>query len=121
MNKLVKEQLAKCKVAQVPPYDENTTHLRIKKYNEIKIAENNYYLIRLHSSVTNPPSNSVLASNWNNGLVPRHSHYKCEVIKIFGTMIKINGLAYDINANRDIDEIWTGWLPLDGIEVIKKL
>lgn len=121
MNKIIKEQLKKCVVANVPSYDDNTTHLQIKKYNEIKLVENSYYLIRLSSSITNPPSNSVLASNWNNGSVPKHSYFKCEISRVMGTMIKINGLAYDMTNNKDLNEMWSGWLPIEGIEVISKL
>lgn len=121
MNKIVKEQLKKCDTARLPPFDDNTTHLLIKKYVPVSVVENNYYLIAISNSILHPTENSLLVSNWNNGSVPKHTHYKCEVIKKLGQMIKINGLAYDMSTNLDINEMWTGWLPLDGIEIIKKL
>lgn len=121
MNKIVKEQLNKVVTAKIPSFDDNTTHISIKKYEEVKISENAYYLIEIGAGILNPSSNSLLSSNWNEGRIPKHSHYKCEVIKVLGQMIKITGLAYDINTNKDLDEMWSGWIPVDGITIIQRL
>lgn len=121
MNKIVKEQLKKCETARLPNFDDNTTHLLIKKYEPISVVANCYYLIEISAGVLNPTANSLLASNWNNGSIPKYNHYKCEINRVVGTMIKVTGLAFDINTNSDINEMWSGWLPLDGINIIKKL
>lgn len=121
MNKIIKEQLKKCKVANIPHFDDSTTTLIINKYEEVIVKEGEYYIIQLQNAITNPTGNSVLASNWNGGSVPRHSCYKCEITKVLGKMIKINGLAYDLEKGTDLDEMWTGWLPLGGITLVKKL
>ena len=121
MNKIVKEQLKTCNTANLPYFDDNTTHLLIKKYQKIGVIENGYYLIEISAGVLNPTANSLLASNWNNGSIPKYNYYKCEINRIMGKMIKITGIAFDINTNSDINEMWTGWLPLDGIVIIKKL
>lgn len=121
MNKIVKEQLQKVVTAKIPPFDDNTTFISIKKYEEVKIVEGEYYLIEISAGVLNPTANSLLASNWNQGSIPKHTHYKCEVIRVLGQMIKITGLAYNINTNTDLNEMWSGWVPLDGIEIIQKL
>lgn len=121
MNKIIKEQLKKCTTANIPSFDDTTTHLLIKKYSPLVINENSYYLIKIGDGVLHPSENSLLASNFNNGGIPNHSHYKCEVVKVLGTMIKIVGLAFDISTSTDLNEMWSGWLPLDEIEIIKKL
>lgn len=121
MNKLIKEQLNKCNTARLPKFDDDTTHLLIKKYEPVSVLVGGCYIIEISVSVLNPTTNSLLASNWNNGSIPKHTHYKCEVEKILGSMIKINGLAYNISTATDINEMWSGWLPLDGIEIIEKL
>jgi hypothetical protein len=121
MNKIVKEQLKKVSTAKLPAFDDSTTSMLINKHQEIKIVENSYYLIEIKAGVLNPTANSILSSNWNEGSIPKHHHYKCEVIRVLGQMIKITGLAYDINTNTDLNEMWSGWIPLDGIDIIKKL
>mgnify|MGYP007025926929 CR=1 FL=1 len=50
MNNIISKQLKKCKVAQVPEFDENTTHLVIPKLSEISnknFVVSHYYVIEL--------------------------------------------------------------------------
>lgn len=120
MNYRFKRELDKVKCVALT-YDDNTTHLFIPKINSIKLEVDNCYLIKLSENVVNPPSNSTLASNWNNGSVPKHYYYKVDISKIMGTMIKINGVAFDNVNQKDINELWCGWIPKNEIEIIKKL
>lgn len=121
MNKHIKEQLKQVKLAKVPNFDDNTTHILIKKQTTIKIEEDCCYLIKLNSSITNPSTTSTLASNWNNGIIPNHSYYKIDVQKIMSHMIKVVGVAFDYENQRDLVDMWHGWLPIDEIEIINKL
>lgn len=36
-------------------------------------------------------------------------------------MIKVAGVAYDYDNNKDLVDMWYGWLPIDEIEIISKL
>lgn len=121
MNKHIKEQLNQVKLANIPNFDDNTTHIFIKKQTTIKIEEDSCYLIKLNSTITNPSLTSTLSSNWNNGSVPNHSYYKVDIQKIMSHMIKVVGVAYDYDNNRDLTDMWCGWLPIDEIEIISKL
>lgn len=108
MNKHIKEQLNQVKVARVPEFDDNTTHIFIKKQTTIKLEEDSCYLIKLHSSITNPTTTSTLASNWNNGSIPNHNYYKVDIQKIMAHMIKVAGVAYDYDNQVDLIDMWHG-------------
>lgn len=121
MNKIIEDQLKSCKTASIPEFNDKTLKLVIKKYEEVSIKEGKYYIISLHSTLLNPNANSMLSSNWNGGSVPNHTHYKCEVTKVLGKMIKITGLAYDFTNKVDLDMMWTGWLPVEQLEILQQL
>ena len=124
MDKLIKEQLSKVKVAVLPPYDENVTEIFIPKTTQIlskNVLEGNYYLVQLAPFILNEPEGYNLSSNWNNGSVPLHSCYKCEVNKILGKMIKITGIGYDLNNQIDLNYMWSGWVPQEGVTILQKL
>ena len=124
MKDIVKEQLKKVTTLKLPSYNDNTTHMIIKMSDmeeKLVFEENNYYLISLQPALLNPSSSSALESNYNEGRVPKHQYYKCEVKKILGQMIKIFGLAYDLDTDTDINETWTGWLPINSVDILQKL
>lgn len=121
MNKRIEKELKKCTIAKVSMnFDENGT-LIIPQYKEIKLEEDVCFLIKLDEYVTNPPSTSTLATNWNNGSIPTHSYYIVDVVQMMGNMVKVNGIAYDYENNKDTNITWSGWLPKHCINVLKKL
>lgn len=120
MDSFILQQLNKVKLAKLPSFDINTTELFIPKLTTISIHENNYYLIELDDNLLKD-HDSALTVNWNNGSVPKYKFYKVDVSKIMGQMIKVNGLAFDPNQNQDINELWSGWLPLNSIKIIEKI
>ena len=81
----------------------------------ITSVENSVFLIK---SVSNK---STLTLNWNHGSIPKYKFYKVDILKIMAQMIKINGIAFDFINNHDIDEIWSGWLPLNSIKILEKI
>ncbi len=121
MNKHTRKQLDKVKRFSLGYYDDNTTHIFIPKITSIKIDVDCCYLVKLSDSIVHPQPNSTLATNWNQGRVPTHYYYKVDICKILGTMIQVNGVAYDYENQKDINELWSGWLPLKDIEVLCKL
>lgn len=124
MNHFIEEQLNKCQVAAIPQHDAATLRLVIPKTIQIPtggLKEGECYILRLDPVLTNPPPSSTLAVNWNGGSVPKSSYYKCEVTKVMGKMIKINGIEYYPETNQDSNTNWEGWLPIANVKVIQKL
>ena len=119
-SKIVKEQLDKCTFADLSDYNPNTRTYHIPRYVKPNYAVGKSYLVRLDNSIVNN-SNSVLAANWNNGKSPSYNYYKIYVSKALGKMISIDGLAFDIEANKDMMDMWSGWLNVDNITLIKEL
>lgn len=121
MNKVVKEQLRLCKIADIPPFTDETTQLIISQKSDstgVTVREGGCYLIELEDYIIHPYDGFDLHRNWNNNIVPSCKHYKCECIKIMGKFIKINGVEYDYDSNTDLNCVWSGWLPLDGIKIL---
>lgn len=123
MNKIIKDQLSKVQIADLSNFNKETNTYYIPKYNAIKPIIGNYYIIKLDSQLLSEKSEiaKILASNWNNNYYPNSIYYKAEIINIMGKYIKINGLGFDYETNQDLNNIWSGWLSLDNIEIIKKL
>lgn len=115
-DRLLKE-LQKVKFANIQQINENT--FIANKDTRIRVEENKCYLIKLNNSIFNP--NSVLTSNWNNGRIPKSQYYLVEVNTIMVNMIKVTGIGYLESDCKTIQDNWWGWLPLDEIEVIKKV
>lgn len=115
MNKLIKKQLEKCKVAAIPTYDDNTIHIIIPKTaasNEASFIPNKYYLIEINNAVL---YDNVLAANWNNNLFPPENQMNVCVIQLLGKMVKLDCVGANNN------KAWAGWLPIKEIKIIKEL
>ena len=124
MNELVLRQLKRCKVARIPGYDEDTTHLVIPKLvarDGKAMLPGHYYLIELDDCIVHPPEDSVLHQNWNNNIIPTSKEYKCECIRLMGDMVRIEGVSYDSSIQQDTDKVWGGWIPLKNITIVKEL
>ena len=125
MNKIVKQQLSSCKVADIPEFDDNTTHIFIPKANKsslvLEFHIHSYYIIEIADYVLNPSPEFTLATNWNKGTIPPNKYMKVEVSQITGKMIKVTGIAYDVSTQRDLPIVWEGWLPASSTKIIHKL
>lgn len=126
MNKYIKEQLKKCKVCTVPYFDEDTTDLIIPLYQlnatQQELILNHYYIIRLSSSVFNPPQTSVLASNWNKGVIPKSEYMMIMYKKSVGEMIQVDGCGWDNDRSASKSDAYLDlWLPRNAFSVIKEL
>ena len=124
MNKFAKSALDKCKVAQLPPYDDSTLHLSIPKHtvpivNTLK--ENDCVVLEFKDYILNPPQGFTLHDNWNKGIRPKFKIVKACISQIMGKMIKISCIGYDTITDTDICEMWEGWIPSDSIEILKRL
>ena len=100
MNKFIKKELDKCKVAKIPLISDDTIIIEIKRPNEDILSEdiavNSCYVIELADYILKPPPGFTLASNWNRGINPTSKHLKCVMVQIMGKMIKIDGQGYDL-------------------------
>lgn len=123
MNKFVKQQLLKCTQAIIPAFDDTTTNILISRYDkaDLSIMLNHWYILELADYVINEPPNFTLSSNWNNGTKPKHKYNKAEVIQIMGKMVKINCIGYNMQEDKNIPDVWEGWVPEKAIKLIKYL
>lgn len=121
MNKIIEEQLKKCSVADLSDYDISTHTYHIHKINNIKLEVNSYYIIRLKDYILDRNASSILSNNWNKGSVPMNKCMKVDVSKIMGKMIYINGIGYDYDSKEDINSVWSGWLPIQDIEILERI
>ncbi len=124
MNPIIRAQLEACRVANVPLISEDTTTVFIPKSSEAEVSPyqvNKCYLLALEDYILNPPPDSTLADNWNGGSIPKYKHYKAEISKVVGKMVRICGCGYDPTTDTDTLDIWEGWVPQQGIKLIKEL
>ena len=123
MNKWIKKQLNLVKIADVPPYQEDTTVIKISKKegNNLEFQIGHYYLIELEDYILNPPPGFSLHENWNNNIKPQNKFYKCQCVKLMGKMVKILGVAFDYENRIDLEENWDGWLPIKSVKVLREI
>ena len=118
VSEIIKKELQKVEKADLTHFDPETNTYFIPKRNDIKIEEDNCYLVHLKDTLFN---NQTLKVNWNNGSLPIYSYLKVDVSKIMAKMIKVVAVGFDNETQSDISYFWSGWLTLDEIEVLKKL
>lgn len=121
MNRIIEEQLKKVAVANLDDYNACDRTYHIKKAEGIKVDVNSCYVIKLADSLLSAATSQVLSSNWNKGTVPPCACFKADVDKSMGRMIHINGLGYDPDSDADLDIMWSGWLPLGDIKVLRRI
>lgn len=112
----IKEQLEKCAFADLSDFDPVTNTFRIKKYSKPVYNLHKCYLVSLLPHLLSP--SAVIATNWNAGAVPPHQFLKIYVSRILGKMIYVDSIAYDIDSQTDLGQIWSGWLPIEEITQI---
>jgi len=120
MTDYIKNQLKRVSYANLNNFDEATNTFHIPKYTKPKYDAGHCYLIKVARELINNTTNT-LASNWNGGRAPQHEYYKAYVSNIAGTMLKVDCLAVDMILQKDLDIMWSGYLPIDYIEQISKL
>ena len=119
MNSLIKAELNKVEIAQLPDYNDDTLNIIINKgtrdVNDIKCSKGGYYHIKMKDYIVHPYDGFNLHIQWNNNVVPKDDEMNVEVLEVMGNMIKVSGTGVNIQTQ------WTGWLPVKSIEVIKVL
>ena len=124
MNPIIKKQLDKCKVAQIPDYDDTTTQLFIPKGSVLNITPyqvHKCYLVELAEWIIHPTEDSTLAANWNKGSIPKSKYYQAEISQTMGKMVRITGCGVDTATGLSNGDVWEGWIPQQGIKIINEL
>ena len=121
MNKYIKEQLNKCKVAVIPEFDDNTTELLISSNNCTKVGitgiTTDFYVgmecnIEVEDYIIHPYPGFTLHDNWNCGIIPTDKYMHITVVKEMAKMICIQAIG--LNDNKS----WGGWLPKKSCKII---
>lgn len=128
MNKYIWDQLQKVTVADLPPYDQNTTKLVIPKKEGLptqgepsSFIPGHFYIVELEDYIVHPPENFSLHQNWNNNVVPQVRGYRCYCVQLMGKMVKIDGVGYDWKSHTELNTAWSGWVPLKSIKIIQEV
>ena len=119
-SQLAKEHLKTCAYADLSKYNEATGTFIIPKYSKPSYSIGKMYLVEVSPNIVNN-TNSVVATNWNNGTAPKTAYLKIYVSNIVGKMIKVDSIAVDENTKQDLGFIWSGYLPINELTQILKL
>lgn len=116
MNKFIKEQLLKCKIAHVPDFDEHTAQLLIQK-NTNKVITSELHRgieidIEVEDYIIHPYPGFTLHNNWNRGIVPTDRQMHVLIIDEMGKMICVQAIGLNDN------KAWGGWLPKKSCKII---
>jgi len=121
MNNIIKKQLEQCKVADLSNYNSLTNTYYIPKYNQIKVEEGNEYIVKLDDTLLIPNPGDTFHINWNKGDLPPVNSMLIEVSKVNGKIIKVFGVGYDLDSNVTNQYVWSGWLPIEKLTIVKEL
>ena len=100
MNKLIEAELKKVEVADLSNFDPKTNTYFIPQRKEIKIEEDNCYLIHIKKTLF---FNDVLKVNWNNNSLPQYEYLKIDVSKKMAKMIRVVAVGYDFENDNDLN------------------
>jgi hypothetical protein len=120
MRELIEQQLKNCSYANLNNFDPVTCTFRIPKYVKPHFALGQMYLVQVSGAVVNN-TDSVIASNYNNGTAPKFPYLKIFVSKTLGKMIYVDSLAFDPQTKQDINIMWSGWLPVDELTMLSTI
>lgn len=115
MNKIIQEQLNQVKDADLSHFDKSTNTYFIPRKTSIVIRENNSYIIEIGNI------SDTITNNWNQGSKPPFNCCKAIVNTYMKNMIQIDGVEYDNLNNIDGIKVWSGWLPLNDVVILKEI
>lgn len=118
VSEIIKKELQKVEKADLTNFNQETNTYFIPKRKDIKLEEDNCYLVHLKDSLF---TNETLKINWNNGSLPTEKYLKVDISKIMAKMIRVVGVGYDFENKKDISYFWSGWLNTEDIDVIEKI
>lgn len=120
MRDLIKQQLQNCSYANLNNFDPETCTFHIPKYCKPHYALGNMYLVQVSGALVGN-TNSVIATNYNNGTAPMYPYLKIFVSKSLGKMIYVDSLGFDPQTKQDINVLWSGWLPTEELTMLSTI
>lgn len=87
----------------------------------MQLCLNGYYLIKLADYVINEPENFSLSYDWNQGTKPTTHYNKVQVNQLRGKMVNLTCVGYDYENQKDLNNVWTGWVPFKSITILTQL
>lgn len=124
MNKIIKEQLNLCSLAQIPQFDDDTTSIIITHGESAQdvLQLHKAYLIELEDWFIHPSEEVNVSANCNNGLVPTSKQLKCVPTQFNGKMTKFDAIGFNEFTETDNTDVYMGlWLPRKAFKIIKRL
>ena len=121
MNQIIKKQLEQVKVADLSNFDEKTHTFTIPKYNQVRLVEDESYIIKLDPTLLKPNPGDTFHINWNKGQLPTSEYMTVEVSQVNGKVVKVYGLGYNIETEQSTTDVWNGWLPIEKLTVVRSL
>ena len=112
MNKIIKEQLQKVKVAKVPEFDDSTTQMLIPRHKDMVYEEGKCYILSLDDYICS--QNSSVFINWNNRVAPPKNLIGM-VEKSVSNMILIGGCAFNPIIQKKTEQQYRVWIPVANI------
>lgn len=120
MNKFIKEQLLKCRVAEIPEVDDSVTEIIIPKKGSKPHVENvdllcgGRYDIEVADYIIKPYKGFDLHERWNDNRVPTDKQMDVVVDTIRGSMVLVHGKGIHDG------KYWGGYLPKKSFKVIRR-
>jgi len=113
MNKLIREQLNKCRVARIPIISDTDTDILIEKssVNELTntLMLNCSYLLQFNPDYIGSERETLCANMWNSGVHLQDTCIKATVTEFRMGMIKIDAVAHNLNTNTDINRVYLAY------------
>jgi len=127
MNKLIKKELQKVKIAKVPPFDDGTLELIIPKDGtiinsvdntttlvEAELIEGKYYDVEVEDYILRPFPGFTLKENWNRNIDIKDKRITMCILAINGKMVKFEG-----NGNETRTQYVDMWVPRKAMKILK--
>lgn len=121
MNKIIEKQLKQVQIADLTDFNKDTNTYNIPKFCQKRVSVGECYIIKLDRCLLSKTSSEVFANNWNKGSIPPFEYMKVDISKILGKNIFVNGIGFDFQTKQDINEMWSGWLPLTQITIEEQI
>lgn len=124
MNSIIKQQLDSCTDLKISPYDESSTCITIEKksdYIYVTLKEGHQYIVELEDYLLFPPQDSSLHANWNQNIKPVDKFMQVVVKQLMGSMVNVSGYGYDNQLNSLNNNLWSGWVPVKSLKLIKEI
>lgn len=90
--------------------------------NSLALEKGRSYILRFIDTTVSTDLMRVTSDNWNKARYITSRYLHCEVIQVMGQMIQINGVGYDFDLKKDIEDIYyMYWVHRNCVEIVEIL